>query len=225
MKKIKNFVEKHRFKLLLILTLFFLVVPAFVQQGPLFKFIIFLTITSVFLQSLFIVTNRQKKYNWMFIIFFMLIFLTGLDIFFEINIYINFFRVLLYFIFFFSTILSLVRYIIKADKVTGDVLTVSVAIYLLIGVLAGSAAMFLYGVFPDAYHFAYPEEKVTLLQMTYFAFITMTTVGYGDITPARTETQTFAYLLAVTGQLYVAMLIGFIMGKFLVHQESSKKEG
>jgi voltage-gated potassium channel len=225
MKKIRQFIEKHRFKLLLILTLTFLIFPAFFKPGFLLTLITLLTITFVFLQCLFIVTNRQKKYNWMFVLFFLVVFLTWSEIFFGINNYVSSIRTLLYFIFFISTILSLIKYIIKAERVTGDVLTVSVVSYLFIGILGGTISLFLYNYYPDAFNFAYPKEVVTLMEMTYFAFITMTTVGYGDITPARTETQTFAYLLAVTGQLYIAMLIGFIMGKFLVHQESSKKEG
>jgi hypothetical protein len=198
-------------------------VPAFLPQGPVLKLITLLSITFVFLQCLFIVTNRQKKYNWMFILFFLLMFLTAWDIFFQLHPILNFFRILFYFIFFISTIVSLVRYIIKAERVTGNVLTVSVVIYLLMGILGGSTAMFLFALYPDAFNFANPADQVNLLKMTYFAFITMSTVGYGDITPARTETQTFAYLTALIGQFYMAMLIAFIMGKFLSHQESSSK--
>jgi voltage-gated potassium channel len=43
--------------------------------------------------------------------------------------------------------------------------------------------------------------------LTYFSFITLTTVGYGDITPCSDATRTFATLEALTGQFYLVILI------------------
>ncbi len=43
--------------------------------------------------------------------------------------------------------------------------------------------------------------------LTYFSFITLTTVGYGDITPCSDATRTFAALEALTGQFYLVILI------------------
>jgi hypothetical protein len=50
----------------------------------------------------------------------------------------------------------------------------------------------------------------------------MSTVGYGDITPRIPETQTLAYLMAISGQLYVAIIMAFLVGKFLVHSDNAK---
>ena len=43
--------------------------------------------------------------------------------------------------------------------------------------------------------------------LTYFSFITLTTVGYGDIVPATPATRTCAWLEAVTGQFYLAVIV------------------
>jgi hypothetical protein len=50
----------------------------------------------------------------------------------------------------------------------------------------------------------------------------MSTVGYGDITPRIPETQTLAYLIAVTGQLYVAIIVAFLVGKLLIKPNEGK---
>jgi hypothetical protein len=50
----------------------------------------------------------------------------------------------------------------------------------------------------------------------------MSTVGYGDITPKLPQTQTLAYFIAVTGQLYVAIVIAFLVGKLLMHRGEEK---
>ena len=62
------------------------------------------------------------------------------------------------------------------------------------------------------------------VNFVYFSFITMSTVGYGDITPKIPESQTLAYFISVTGQLYIAIIIAFLVGKSLVHQDR-KEEG
>ena len=45
------------------------------------------------------------------------------------------------------------------------------------------------------------------LKLIYFSFVTMTTLGYGDVTPTSAGAATFAMMQAVAGQLYVAILI------------------
>ena len=47
----------------------------------------------------------------------------------------------------------------------------------------------------------------------YFSLITISTLGYGDITPASAIARTLAGLQAVTGTLYIAVLIGRIVGR------------
>ena len=43
----------------------------------------------------------------------------------------------------------------------------------------------------------------------------MTTLGYGDLTPVRPLAQTAAYLEAIVGQFYVAVLVAWLVGKYL----------
>jgi hypothetical protein len=43
--------------------------------------------------------------------------------------------------------------------------------------------------------------------LTYFSFVTLTTVGYGDISPVTPATRTLAWIEAVTGQFYLAVIV------------------
>jgi len=47
---------------------------------------------------------------------------------------------------------------------------------------------------------------------TYYSFITLTTVGYGDVTPISTPARTCAWLEALTGQFYLAVLVAGLVG-------------
>ena len=54
-----------------------------------------------------------------------------------------------------------------------------------------------------------------LNQLTYFSFVTLTTLGYGDILPLTPIATSLAYLEAVIGQLYIAILIAGLVGTHL----------
>jgi hypothetical protein len=43
--------------------------------------------------------------------------------------------------------------------------------------------------------------------LTYYSFVTLTTVGYGDINPVSPATRTLAWMEAVTGQFYLAVIV------------------
>jgi hypothetical protein len=220
---INQFITKYRFKLLFLFTLLFLIVPAYFAEGILRDVITFFSLSFVFIQSLYIIAESNKKYRWVVWIFLLVLISTWFELVLRENFYVNLLRLLLYIFFFMFTIISLVRFIIKSQRVNIDVVIVTIVIYLLIGILGGFIAYFLYLTYPDSYNFSFTTGRIDPLDMVYFGFVTLSTLGYGDITPARTETFTLSYLLAVFGQLYVAIIIAIIVGKYLSHNPKSGK--
>ena len=53
----------------------------------------------------------------------------------------------------------------------------------------------------------------------YFSFVTLTTLGYGDVIPVSHLARSTTMLIAVTGQLYMTILIAMLVGKFLARSE------
>ena len=49
----------------------------------------------------------------------------------------------------------------------------------------------------------------------YFSFISITTVGYGDITPYTAPAQSLTLVLNIIGQFYLAIVIGVFVGKYI----------
>ncbi len=49
---------------------------------------------------------------------------------------------------------------------------------------------------------------------TYYAFVTFTTLGYGDLLPTAPVSKSLATLMGVTGQLYVAVILAMLVGKY-----------
>jgi hypothetical protein len=48
--------------------------------------------------------------------------------------------------------------------------------------------------------------------LVYYSFVTMTTVGYGDITPVSPPARTLSWLEAMMGQFYIAVLVAALVG-------------
>jgi hypothetical protein len=59
----------------------------------------------------------------------------------------------------------------------------------------------------------------------YYSFVTLTTLGYGDVTPVHPFARTLAYLEAVIGQLYVAVLVASLVGRHVAGLGSARSEG
>lgn len=67
------------------------------------------------------------------------------------------------------------------------------------------------GAYPGSFRF--PEGGDLETQLLYFSIVTVTTVGYGDITPVTPVAQICAALEGAVGTLYIAILIGRIVGQ------------
>jgi hypothetical protein len=72
--------------------------------------------------------------------------------------------------------------------------------------------------------FRFPEATNLDTQLLYFSLVTITTVGYGDITPVTPLAQIWTALEAAIGTLYIAILIGRIVGQVDFRAKRSDRE-
>ena len=70
-----------------------------------------------------------------------------------------------------------------------------------------------------------PENrKYVLIDCLHFSIVTITTLGYGDITPLTPLAKTVSYMEAVTGQIYIAVLIARLVGLHIAHSMSKDSQ-
>lgn len=69
------------------------------------------------------------------------------------------------------------------------------------------------------------DEGRIHFQLTYFSFSTLTTVAYGDITPAKEGARGLAVVEAMIGQFYVAVLLGELIGKKVAQAIADQQSG
>jgi voltage-gated potassium channel len=216
--------EKNRFLVLLLSTLLTLVLPAFFGGGPLSELIFVITLSFLFIQSTVVADVRKsRKVLLRFIVISMMVLIwlkpAGYD-----SVYTDLVKLTFIAAFFIFIVTFLIRFISKSKTVNVNVLITSINIYLLVGIIGASLCSAFYEVYPDAYNFPAYIEHPVFAHFLYYSFITMSTVGYGDITPRIPETQTLAYLLSISGQLYVAIIIAFLIGKMLMQGDQKKAD-
>lgn len=109
-------------------------------------------------------------------------------------------------VFFGFVVAHLLRFIVLSPKVDGNVLCAGVSGFLLLGLLWIPAYLLVARLNPAAFNL--PAGSVMNgFSAFYFSFITLCTVGYGDISPASDVARMLAVLEAVTGLFYMAVLV------------------
>lgn len=106
----------------------------------------------------------------------------------------------------------LLTLVLRSERVSADTLVGAVVVYLLLGtVWAAAYGLLLLGL-PDALRAPAPLDERAL---TYFSFVTLSTLGYGDVVPVHPAARSFSTLEALTGQLYLAILVARLVGLHL----------
>ena len=134
----------------------------------------------------------------------------------------------------------LIRLLSLETRITAQVLMGASAGYLLLGITAGLLFSALETVQPGSFHNLvdgdasvlqnsqqHLENTVSVFRMSferlnYFAFVTITSTGYGDIIPHSPQAQISAVAISVIGVFYVAVVMGLLISRLTVQGDQEK---
>jgi hypothetical protein len=109
------------------------------------------------------------------------------------------------------------RFILRAPRVNAEVMYAGISVYLLLGLSWTFAYVIMAQLVPGSFAFSTgpaASQEMTGFNAFYFSFVTLTTVGYGDITPVSNGARALAAMEAMTGTLYVAVLISRLVALY-----------
>lgn len=107
----------------------------------------------------------------------------------------------------------LFAYLLAARQVQASVIYGALCLYLIIGFIWAFIFTLLESLDPGAIGVAGESiNNFHFVELLYFSFVTITTLGYGDISPVSQLAQSFAVIEAVTGQIYLAVIIARLVG-------------
>ncbi len=118
-------------------------------------------------------------------------------------------------VFFLLVTLVLLRHIFTfRGPVSSDLLYGAVSVYLLIGITFAFGFTLVANLQPDSFRGlpASGEDAANFLNLLYFSFVTLTTLGYGDVSPVSRIAGVFATLEALCGQMYLTILVARLVG-------------
>ena len=105
-------------------------------------------------------------------------------------------------------IVVLVEYIFVVERVGRDVIYSACTIYIILGNLFSALFMIIHTLDPAAFTSTTLDTPLPWQHMIYFSYATLTTLGYGDITPVSPWAQSVAAIEAMLGLLYIAIILG-----------------
>lgn len=115
--------------------------------------------------------------------------------------------------------------IVQSPRITASSVSGGVAGYLLMG-LAWAYSFALLELFAPGSFLrrgdALAGGERGLQELLYYAFVALSTLGFGDITPVTPPAEGFSILASVTGQLYIAILIAALVGRMAVGGSESR---
>ena len=104
--------------------------------------------------------------------------------------------------------------VLRAPKVDFDGLCGAVAVYLLIGVVWAVCYRLIEAQIPGSFQTTAIDPAAAWTESLYFSLVTLSTLGYGDVTPISAVARIWSALEAVTGTLYLTVLIARLVGDF-----------
>jgi len=124
-----------------------------------------------------------------------------------------------------AIVVLMIRHIARSQNVTATIILSSINGYLLLGVLNAV----LLAISDVVHRYIFTSGKLNIIfpgqsdpqfhDYIYFSFVTLTTLGYGDVTPVSHLARSMVVLIAVTGQLYMTILIAMLVGKFIARSQ------
>jgi hypothetical protein len=129
--------------------------------------------------------------------------------------------------FFLAAAAIIVRSLFSRNEVSFDSILGAVCGYLFLGLAWAVGYSIIEHFHPGSFKFGesvadFGDQTPLLPQLlVYYSFVTLSTVGYGDITPVSPPARTFAWMEAITGQFYVAVIVAGLVSLIVAKKPGS----
>jgi len=123
---------------------------------------------------------------------------------------------------------SFSHHIFTSKQVDLELISAALCLYLLLAMLWASLFTLLEGFMPGSFAGSGLAQAETLREyhqyFNYFSFVTITTLGYGDITPQTPLAMTLCQVEAILGQFFIAVLVARLVGIQIAQSFTERKQ-
>jgi len=208
--------------LLISLLLLILITPLFESVFELTTLLdIFITV--IFLSSIYAIS--QKEQNLRIAVGILLPVIAGMWLTYFVHIpYLSLVGDCCSILFFAFTIIIILSTLFREDEVTLDVIYGAVVVYLLMALMWAFIFDVTETLHPGSFQISANPLQDTRVHFIYYSFVTITTVGYGDILPLSLTARAFSIVEMVVGQIYLIVLIARLVGINISQSIEKKSE-
>ena len=127
-----------------------------------------------------------------------------------------------YIIFLLLTIGLAIKQAVNTKTVDANNIIGAICIYLLLGVMWSFFYVLVNILIPGSFNIPISGSPFEQVQnFSYFSFVTLTTLGYGDIVPIRETARALSVIEAILGQFYIAILVAGLVASFITRKKIS----
>ena len=209
--------SKERFLILMGLIMALLVLGPILEKFVAIRILIDIFLTAIVLSMLYIATYKKRLVQIGRLLAMVMIISLWLKYFFNYEVFAAT-SMMIGVLFTIVVTAHTLAFIIKSETVTREVIYAAMVIYLLVAQLWALVYTFLDLIDPASFNL--PQGQSDFLIFEYYSFVTLTTLGYGDITPLTKVAKAFSVLEAVVGQLYLVVVVAWFVGMYV-----SRKSG
>ncbi len=201
--------ERHNLFLLFLILVYVFVLSPF-SDGEGRRIAYSMVLSGIFIMTVFAI---KKKTNTYFYLSAVVIVLEWVSDFFNMRI-LKEITAAFTLVFFVFALVILLRRIAGSKKAGPLEFLEAINMYFLLGILGSVFFNIIYLFSSGAFHF--PEGvNPTRSDFIYYSFVTISTLGYGDIIPVSPIAKNVSILVSISGQLYLAMIVALLVGKAL----------
>ncbi len=121
--------------------------------------------------------------------------------------------IILTLLFYLLAIASATRQVLFSGEVTTNTIIGSICIYFLLGLIWSVLFELLLVLDQNSFAGLHATQwHQASSELLYFSFVSITTMGFGDITPATPVAKCLTYLEGIVGQFYIAILVSSLVG-------------
>ncbi len=218
-------IEGHGFKYLLFFLLLYLVGSPFLDPYPSLEILAHLSLSVTLFVAVYTVQKHHQRRSVVMVLLLVLLVLYWLGLYDVIR----FSRIgsyLLFVVYFGLLMYSYMMQLARFQKVTINVLYATLCLYLIIGLFWGSLYTLLYELSPGAYSGVLLDNVQDSPHhiFNYFSMVTLTTLGYGDITPQSPGAGALCQMEAIVGQFFTAVVVAWLVGNIVTEKQTENLE-
>jgi hypothetical protein len=125
-----------------------------------------------------------------------------------------------YIIFLLLTISLAIRQVVSSGPINANRVIGAICIYLLLGLIWALFYVLLNMAIPGSFSVQIGGSPFQQMHhFMYYSFVTLTTLGYGDILPIRETARALSTIETIFGQFYIAILVGGVVATFITRKD------